>query len=556
MPTIEIEQGRFGNESHELHREQTVIGRYEFCDIVLETTSVSRHHARIVRRDEGFFVEDLNSINGTYLNRRKVESPTLLKDGDEIHFYKVRSIFRQGDTVLASESDTQPSPRAGHDIKRARTESFVLEDRSDQASKKLRALLGVLQSVGTTLAVDTVLIKILDGLFLVFPQARRGNIWLMEGADPTPVLRATKQPGSQTVLSDSFGPVKFNIMDEVISTTSGVLRVEEIDPTVQESIFDIPTRSLIAVPLIDSQKQCIGIIYIDTDESDQCFTNDDLEILSGVSAVAAQAICFAREHESSVARAVELATEKERLRIVERQLKEAASIQRLLYPRSNPEFAGFDIAGRTIPADRTCGDYYDYLPLSDGTLGVMVGDVSGHGLGPALHMVALRSSLHTLSKEHMPLNALLKRANEVLWESTEDGRFITMFMGRLETQNRAFSYVGAGHEAMLIRASGNCERLEPTGVPLGLVEDFNWEQIQRIQLEPGDVVLMATDGFQERPSMTRELFGQARLVESVIRHRQLEAKSLLDGICSDVDQWAGGQRNPDDMTAIVIKVLP
>ncbi len=388
----------------------------------------------------------------------------------------------------------------------------------------------------------------------MFTQSRRGHIWLVEKDDPTPVLRAIKQLGSQTILSDSFGPVSLNIMDEVMSSTTGVLRVEEIDPAMQGAIFDIPVRSLICVPLIDSAKKCFGIIYIDTDESDQRFMQEDLEILLGVSAVAAQAIMFAREHEASVSRAVELATEKERLRIVECQLKEAASIQKLLYPTKSPEIAGFEIAGRTIPTDRTCGDYFDFLSFADGSLGLVVGDVSGHGLGPALHMVALRTCLHTLCRDNLPIDVLLRRANDVLWESTEDGRFVTLFIGHIEPHRRAFSYVGAGHDALVALDDGEVLRLEPVGVPLGLIEDFDWSPVTEIKLSPGDVILIATDGIQERSSPSKALYGQFRLADALKRYRRLSAKELLESIYREVAEWAAGQPISDDMTAVVVKV--
>ncbi len=188
MASLEIEQGRFGHESHELHREQTVIGRYEFCDIVLETTSVSRQHARIVRRAHEFFLEDLNSVNGTFVNRHKVAELTQLHDGDEIHFYKVRCVFRAGDTVVPTESDTDVNAVPENDTrKRPRSDALIPQLDFNHSAKKLHALLGVLQSVGTTLDVDTVLVRILDGLFSAHRKtvgvtgiSRRVGLWWCE----------------------------------------------------------------------------------------------------------------------------------------------------------------------------------------------------------------------------------------------------------------------------------------------------------------------------------------------------------------------------------------
>ncbi len=561
MSTLEIDLGKQGRETHELKREVTLIGRYEFCDIVLDSHSASRQHARIVHREDGDYLEDLNSINGTFLNRHRIHHSTLLHDGDEIHFYGVRAVFHANESVAQSDASETVVPRLDNPktpampIRRVNTSAEPPRPEIAHATKQLRALLGVVQSVGTCLDVDTVLVRILDGLFSVFPQARRGNIWLIDEADQQPVLRAMKQLGSQTVISDSFGPVSLTVVSEVLANSRGVLRVEEMDDSFSESIFDVPLRSVICVPLMSRDQQPVGVVYIDSDEVDQRFSEEDLEILAGVSAVAAQAIQFAREHESSLRRAVELATEKERRLIVERQLREAESVQRMLYPANNPNCPGFDLAGLTIPADRMCGDYFDFLRFADGSLGIVVGDVSGHGLGPAMHMVATRSCLNTLARDVCDLSLILDRTNQLLWESTEDGHFVTMFLGRLDHTLRSFSYVGAGHEALHMTASGDCTKLEPAGMPLGLMLGVSWSPVSQIGLQSGDVVLVATDGFHEAMTSTKQLYGFDRLTACLRESRHLSAQGILEQLCDTVRQFIGGPHNADDMTAIVIKAL-
>lgn len=559
MSTLEIDLGKQGRESHEIKRDVTLIGRNAFCDVVLDSHSASRQHARIVHREDGDYLEDLNSINGTFLNRKRVERPTLLRDGDEIHFYRVRAYFRANGTV--PESDATETFVARMDNPKTPAMPFRIGDtftepprpEIEHATKKLRALLGVLQSVGTCLDVDSVLVRILDGLFSVFPQARRGNIWLIDEADQQPVLRAMKQLGSQTVISDSLGPVSLDVVSEVLANSRGVLRVEEMEDT--DSIFDLSLRSLICVPLLNRDQQPVGVVYIDSDEQDQRFSEEDLEILVGVSAVAAQSIQFAREHESLLSRAVELATEKERRLIVERQLREAEAVQRMLYPANNPTCPGFDLAGLTIPADRMCGDYFDFLRFADGSLGIVVGDVSGHGLGPAMHMVATRSCLNTLAHDVCDLSLILDRTNQLLWESTEDGHFVTMFLGQLNHELSRFSYLGAGHEALHMTSSGDCTKLEPAGMPLGLLLEASWSPVSQIGLQSGDVVLVATDGFHEAMTLTKQCYGIDRLRACLRESRHLSAQEILERLCDSVRQFIGGAHNADDMTAIVIKAL-
>lgn len=556
MPKLVVDLATGGSQDFKLTRDEMTIGRYEYCEIVLESTSVSRHHARIVRHSDGYYLEDLNSINGTYVNRERIDAPQRLNDGDEIHFYKLRAVFYAGTAVTR----LQPEPVEPVQAPQTRTlrsmlsaDSSVVDTAKDAA--KFRAVLRVMQAIGTSLDIDAVLINILDGLFAVFKQARRGNIWLIDSMAQGVVLKASKQVGSQTICSDSFGAISLKVTEEVLASREGLLRVDEVESRFTRSIFEIPQRSLICAPLVGAAQAPIGVVYIDSDERENHFVKDDLEILIAISAVAAQAIEFAWQHESALLQAVDLATEKQRRNAAEQQIKDAESIQQKLYPAHNPEVPGYDIAGQTSPADRMCGDYFDFIPLKDGSLATVVADVCGHGLGPALYMIETRACFHTLAAFETDLTVLLDRANQLLWNSSRGEIFATLFLGRLELNEQVFSYVGAGHEAFVVHADGTFERLEPVSVPLGTMPNATWSPIQRISLNSGDVIFIATDGFQEAGVPQCPMFGSDRVKSLLVEHRDASALEILERLNAAVRSHTSNAPQQDDRTAIVIRVL-
>jgi phosphoserine phosphatase RsbU/P len=206
MPSIEINLGAEGVRTFPLKSHETIVGRNHFCDLLIDSHGVSRRHSRIFSRDDEYFVEDLNSINGTYLNRERVHEPTKLRDGDMIHFYRVSGVFRSDgvpDQVVEHPREVRFEPNIPIESHTpanvVRTNTTTVPQGSSIAGKveqRLQAVLKVVGSLGRSLNLEEVLSNILDGLFDVFPQSRRGNIWLVDDTDGAPILRATKQTGS------------------------------------------------------------------------------------------------------------------------------------------------------------------------------------------------------------------------------------------------------------------------------------------------------------------------------------------------------------------------
>ena len=249
----------------------------------------------------------------------------------------------------------------------------------------------------------------------------------------------------------------------------------------------------------------------------------------------------------------------ERLR-TEQELLAARAVQQALYPKSDPRLKGFEICGITHPASLTSGDYYDYSPTRDGGLVIVVGDVSGHGLGPALEMVETRASLRTILHYETDIGEALKRLNQVLESDLPEGMFVTLFAVRLDSERRSMVYTSAGHQANILFRSDKVTRLDSTGTVLGIFEGSPYPTASEIQLHSGDMIVLATDGIMEQISPPNEaeqteLYGWDRTMQCVRQHRHRSAEEILERLCQDVRRFAKGAPQKDDVTAVVIKVL-
>ncbi|MEO2019348.1 MAG: SpoIIE family protein phosphatase [Fuerstiella sp.] len=262
---------------------------------------------------------------------------------------------------------------------------------------------------------------------------------------------------------------------------------------------------------------------------------------------------------------VQLAMERNKRIRVERELDKtkqeirlARRLQKGLYPTLAPTVAGFDIAGRAWAAEHACGDYFDFLPMKNGLLGIVVGDVSGHGLGPALKMVETRAALHAYTAYEDNLHQLLCGVHRVFCGGQQfDARrlFLTMFLGRLDTSNRILEYSSAGHPGFHLTTDGQVCTLEATDYPVGLVDAMSAEDCRQIQLKSGEVVVIPTDGFYEAGTSQNDVFGIDRMLAVVRRNLDNPAAEIVKAMYTASREHMPDLRQEDDMAAIVIKAL-
>jgi PAS domain S-box-containing protein len=240
----------------------------------------------------------------------------------------------------------------------------------------------------------------------------------------------------------------------------------------------------------------------------------------------------------------------------EEQFRVAREIQQHLFPKSAPQFDGMDIAGRTFPAEATGGDYFDFLPMIDDCLGLVVGDVTGHGLGPALLMAETRAYLRILAKTNSDAGIILTKANRVLAEDVGYERYVTLFLARLNTKQRALAYVNAGHiPGYIFGATGEViSTLRRTGIPLGLRPETAYHESGEIQLAPGQMLLMLTDGFEEAVGANDEMLGTERVLDLVRKNRERPAEDIVHALHEAIRTFSGTAPQLDDLTAILVKV--
>jgi sigma-B regulation protein RsbU (phosphoserine phosphatase) len=247
---------------------------------------------------------------------------------------------------------------------------------------------------------------------------------------------------------------------------------------------------------------------------------------------------------------------EEELREKQEQFRVAREIQQRLFPKSAPDLNGFEIAGASFPADAAGGDYFDYLPMLNNQLGVVLGDVSGHGIGPALLMAETRAYLRVLAGRRDNVGEILTRANAILAEDVGSSRFITLFMARLDPVTRSLAYVSAGHPpAYVIDREGNVKRELPrTGLPLGRRPNTEYAESSVLRLEAGDLIVLLTDGIEEAAAPDEELFGIERALEVIRAHRTEPAREIVQALYEAVQEFAGKGPQLDDVTAIVMRV--
>jgi len=248
-------------------------------------------------------------------------------------------------------------------------------------------------------------------------------------------------------------------------------------------------------------------------------------------------------------------TESRKLQEQEFEMAIAANVQKRLFPTEAPVAKGYDIAGKVFPARMTCGDYFDFLPMPGGNCGMVVADVCGKGIGPALVMAETRAFLRSLSRSHANLSSIMETLNQMLVQDLEEASFVTLLIASLNLQTGQLGFANAGHPPGFILDSHGTVRdtLSATGLPLGMFPDATYQCRREISLQPGDLLLFVTDGVLECENEDGVPFGEERLLDVLKNLIRLPSVKIVDAIYDAVKEFSSGNHFQDDITILVCR---
>ena len=299
----------------------------------------------------------------------------------------------------------------------------------------------------------------------------------------------------------------------------------------------------LVVPLI-SQGELIGTLNLGHRLSDQPYSTDDRRLLGALASQVAPAVRVAQLVKEQEAEA----QERER---IEQELRVASLIQQTLLPKELPAFAGWEIEAFYRPARAVGGDFYDFIQLDSSRLGLVIGDVTDKGVPAALVMATCRSMLRAEATKTFEPGEVLAAVNDSLVEEIPPNMFVTCLYGILEPASGAFTYAHAGHNVPYVRTEGGVAELRATGMPLGLMPEQKYD-VKHARLEPGETMLLSSDGIVEAHDPSGEMYGFGRLMDQVAGHPG--GVALISALVEDLDEFSTEEmEQEDDVTLVVVR---
>ncbi|MGH7128372.1 MAG: SpoIIE family protein phosphatase, partial [Planctomycetaceae bacterium] len=484
---------------HELAGDLAVLGRHPECDIQLHSNMVSRKHAQIVRDGGGYFVEDLGSGNGTFVNGKRINERTPLGHEDRIKLGPILLRFESEASADGSGPRKKLPPDTFKvDIASGDRDSATIMGEVENPSgfgildvrpeAKLKGIIEIARSLAGTVDLKDLLPRVLDTLFHIFPHADRGCVLLRHPESGEMVAAAQKHRRSD---EDESVRISRTVLSKVLEAKSGILSADAAEDSrfsAAESISNLSIRSIMCVPLLDLDGEPMGVINIDTQNPVNQFKKDDLELLMAVAGQAS--LCY--ENARLLVSHMEMLKRDNEMAIARR-------VQHALLPKDLPKVAGYQFFASYDAAQEVGGDYYDSFLLPDNRICLAFGDVAGKGVPGALLMSRISSCVQTIVPHVPDVGRAIRAINNHMCAGMAEGRFVTFVLVIIDLNTHEMSLVNAGHMTPLIRGpNSHVEEFgeDATGIPIGIMDGFPYETVQRV-LEPGETVVIITDGVDE-----------------------------------------------------------
>ncbi|MCB9877181.1 MAG: SpoIIE family protein phosphatase [Planctomycetes bacterium] len=421
------------------------------------------------------------------------------------------------------------------------TPSTILTGDATEDSRSLEILLDTIAAVTANIDLDGVLRDIVDRSLQV-TKAERAIVLLGSSPEELTVRLAQDKEGQMLTgeLQWSRSLVR-RCLEEGLAVRS-VVQSDQEALELGRSVYDLKLRAVMCAPM-RAKDRVVGVIYVDSRAVRREFSSRDLALFGAISAQLAISVENARLHADSL--------EKARL---QKDVEIARRIQQHLLPSLPDDLIGVDVACRYQAAEQASGDTYDFVKLSGGRLAVMIGDVTGHGVGAALLTHAVQAALRSYLELLDDAATVVGKVNQRLVDGVETGNFMSLLLVIVDPAQRTLQYVNAGHPGLVLVQEGGARVLEKTGMVLGVVGDQTYEASPTIELRQGDVLFLHTDGVDEAMSPEREVFGVPRLLELLGTLRDRSADQVLAGVEQTIRDHVGSDDVEDDTTMIVVKL--
>jgi sigma-B regulation protein RsbU (phosphoserine phosphatase) len=545
-----------------LSRERTLVGRSAYCDVYINLPSASREHACITRSAGQYYLEDLGSRNGTFLDNDRVRTRVPLQEGQQLKicdclfsfFEKMPATPPAGlgedcsatsmaiaFPVVVADSDADPEDSSTIEAS-VKPSQLPLEA---QSAGRLKTLLDISSRLSRTLDFDHLLHTLIERLFELFKQAERGFVVLVDEGSGRLVTALTKTRWTEDEATAHFNRA---VVRQCLETTQGLLSEEAVTGERRapgRTPRDVRIRSVLCAPLCAADGRTIGVLQLDTPQRGRRFNEDDLALLVCVAGQAAAALENARLHQESMTR--------ERLY---RDMSMARQMQLGFLPRALPAVPGYEFYTHYEPALEVSGDYYDFIPLPGNRLAIALGDVAGKGIPAALLMAKLSAETRFCLLTEPDLPTAVSRISELLAEqiSRMDG-FVTLVVGILDPAAHRLCLVSAGHIPPLLTrpASGDVSAVMPTdviGLPLGVMAGI-YGTAHWITLAPGDQIVAFTDGVTDAMDAEGRLF-RVHGIRAALMSGASNVSEAGKRVLGALRQHAAGQKPVDNITLVCV----
>lgn len=549
--SLVIMKGGNSGQTVPIDGEKIILGRNPDCHVVINGTAVSREHAHILKIQGKYYIEDQKSRNGTFVNNEQISGRTALKDKDKIKICDFICTFSEPPEVKmplpASMLSQEPEAEEEPDTSTTAIEATVSHSSSrmileTQPAEKLKALLEITNNLSRTLELDSLLPKIVDSLFQLFRQADRCFIILRDEASQRLIPKFIKARRAHDETNARFSK---SIVNQCLNDAQALLSDDASSDSrfaMSQSIADFRIRSVMCAPLCGQDGKGFGVIQLDTQDRSKKFTQDDLKLLMGVANQASVAYENVKFHLDTVVR--------ERL---QRDLELAREVQRGFLPLRPPLIPGYEFFAHYESAYEVGGDYYDFIPLPDDRVAIMLGDVAGKGVPAALLMAKISSDARFCVLTRSGAAEAITQLNSLMNQSGLSERFVTLAAAILDPKTHTVTLVNAGHPSPLLyhRSGGPVTEATSsavTGLPIGVFDGFEYASCE-VHLEPGDCIITFSDGVTEAMDINNNQL-QTKGIIACIQGTSLSPQAVGERLLKTVKQHAAGRSQHDDITLV------